>query len=451
MQYRFQRILRRVEIQELFGYLNYDLDFERDESGSVSTAESEKAVSLLYGQNGSGKTTVLRLIYSALASSRGEGLRSYISLVPFKAIRFHLNENKIISIYKSRQDGSYEYHFAYPDETRRSYKIVPSGEGRVNEQNNPKYKDLIQELDELNINFYFLTDKRDLRSNTDQMIDRQFTGGLPVETSVKRINRPEPLNLIAKGEVEDGWYDLQLVTSLVTNTFRRQIIEHLNYGQSTANVTYVDIARKLAAANLDLDRDIPLLADVVDEIDSLIERAGPIREIGAIEDHRLREIKDILLEAPAERINDIVIAIGPHLDTIRARVEALEPLATKINILTRELNKYFDRKTIRFNVYQGFEITNDFNSRPISITNLSSGEKHLFLLFCSAYISQESKCIFLIDEPELSLNVYWQRNLVKTLLKLTEDSPVQYIMATHSIEILSEYRPRLVTLEGIQQ
>ena len=45
--------------------------------------------------------------------------------------------------------------------------------------------------------------------------------------------------------------------------------------------------------------------------------------------------------------------------------------------------------------------------------------------------------IFIIDEPEISLNVKWQRKLGDTLLKFAKGRNVQFILASHSIELLS--------------
>jgi AAA domain len=70
------QILQSVKIEGLFGYVNYDLSFEADGHDSN--------MNLLYGENGSGKTTVLRLQHSCLSSSNVEGLRSWLAKGPLK-------------------------------------------------------------------------------------------------------------------------------------------------------------------------------------------------------------------------------------------------------------------------------------------------------------------------------------------------------------------------------
>lgn len=48
---------------------------------------------------------------------------------------------------------------------------------------------------------------------------------------------------------------------------------------------------------------------------------------------------------------------------------------------------------------------------------LSSGEKQLVALFATIYLDPQNHFIILIDEPELSLSIYWQRKLLPDVMK----------------------------------
>ena len=54
--------------------------------------------------------------------------------------------------------------------------------------------------------------------------------------------------------------------------------------------------------------------------------------------------------------------------------------------------------------------------------------------------------IFIIDEPELSLHVDWQRQLFPTLLK--QGTSNQFIVATHSPFIYSKYPDKELMLSS---
>ena len=52
------------------------------------------------------------------------------------------------------------------------------------------------------------------------------------------------------------------------------------------------------------------------------------------------------------------------------------------------------------------------NKRDIELRHLSSGEKQIVSLFSHLYLSGEKNYFVLIDEPELSLSVQWQRRFL---------------------------------------
>lgn len=74
------------------------------------------------------------------------------------------------------------------------------------------------------------------------------------------------------------------------------------------------------------------------------------------------------------------------------------------------------------------------SEREIGLSVLSSGEKQL--LFIALYALTAGNHCLIIDEPELSMHVEWQKKLVATLRTL--NPKVQLIMATHSPEIMAD-------------
>ncbi|NEP46867.1 MAG: ATP-binding protein, partial [Okeania sp. SIO2H7] len=57
------------------------------------------------------------------------------------------------------------------------------------------------------------------------------------------------------------------------------------------------------------------------------------------------------------------------------------------------------------------------NNTPIDLSNLSSGEKQIVSIFGKIYLDPSKDFIVLFDEPELSLSIEWQRNLLPDILK----------------------------------
>ncbi|HIF9340088.1 TPA: AAA family ATPase [Photobacterium damselae] len=102
------------------------------------------------------------------------------------------------------------------------------------------------------------------------------------------------------------------------------------------------------------------------------------------------------------------------------------------------LNKYFNMSNK--------EITRDFNNKitiqsidshqPIEWHLLSRGEKTLIYLFLSVFLYRDKISLFLLDEPDISLHVKWQKTLVKDLLMFANKN--QFIIATHSPSLIRD-------------
>lgn len=74
------------------------------------------------------------------------------------------------------------------------------------------------------------------------------------------------------------------------------------------------------------------------------------------------------------------------------------------------------------------------DGRVLPIAQLSSGEKHLIKILLSSMTSGSNA--ILIDEPELSLHLDWQRLFVQTILSL--NPTCQLILASHSPEVMAD-------------
>lgn len=74
------------------------------------------------------------------------------------------------------------------------------------------------------------------------------------------------------------------------------------------------------------------------------------------------------------------------------------------------------------------------NGQNIPLTVLSSGEKHLVRIFLEVLLAGVSS--LLIDEPEISLHIDWQERLISDMQQLSPDS--QLVIATHSPSIMAK-------------
>lgn len=81
-------------------------------------------------------------------------------------------------------------------------------------------------------------------------------------------------------------------------------------------------------------------------------------------------------------------------------------------------NKYLGNKKMFYDSPNfDFYIRLDYDEEHIKLSQLSSGEKQIVSLFSHLYLSKKNNYIVLIDEPELSLSVKWQKTFLEDVRK----------------------------------
>ena len=113
--------------------------------------------------------------------------------------------------------------------------------------------------------------------------------------------------------------------------------------------------------------------------------------------------------------------------------------SSKIDRLEEVLNKYLYDKTIRI-LPSGIKVflNRDERNVPIPLNRLASGEKKIVLLMAMSILCENMR--IMLDEPELSLSIVWQEDLLQDLLKSQNFRTL--LIATHS--------PYLVSKEEVQ-
>ncbi len=119
-----------------------------------------------------------------------------------------------------------------------------------------------------------------------------------------------------------------------------------------------------------------------------------------------------------------------QIDTVEKRIEEINVPRQRFQTLLESM--YSGNKRLVFSE-KDIVIETDAKTK-IDLPSLSSGEKQLFFIALEA-ISAGSHSL-MIDEPELSMHIDWQKKLVQSLREL--NPRMQLIMATHSPEIMAD-------------
>lgn len=152
-----------------------------------------------------------------------------------------------------------------------------------------------------------------------------------------------------------------------------------------------------------------------------------------------------------ETLSKIYRANNDNASALLAEVKAqMEKLEIRRRLAMKPFETFKDQ-VLKFIKLNGIKLGNTKNglnlgdsASAISSDLLSSGEKQLLSFL--AYNAFMQNAIFIIDEPELSLHVDWQRQLFPTLLK--QGTSNQFIVATHSPFIYSKYPDKELMLSS---
>jgi predicted ATP-dependent endonuclease of OLD family len=74
------------------------------------------------------------------------------------------------------------------------------------------------------------------------------------------------------------------------------------------------------------------------------------------------------------------------------------------------------------------------NGKTIGYNSLSSGERQVIYIFIKVIKASINNSLILMDEPEISLHLSWQENLLTAIRKVNKNS--QIIIVTHSPAIV---------------
>lgn len=80
------------------------------------------------------------------------------------------------------------------------------------------------------------------------------------------------------------------------------------------------------------------------------------------------------------------------------------------------------------------EVLFKMGNRQLDVHCLSSGEKQILIILLTVLVENNEPFVLLMDEPEASLHVDWQQQLILLILQLNPN--VQIILTTHSPAVI---------------
>ena len=457
---------KRLVIEELFGpgSNRIDIQFRLDER-----------ITVLHGRNGSGKTITLELI-AALREGRYGQLRRY----PFKQLSLELSDGSTLVIEPVSKEKIDSGKSLSKKQRRRSEDIGlqyvlhrPDGHdegpltsrGELSDLRKSRLEALFRTRGIRRIGSDAWLDPTTLESLTsDELIERypSLIAEIFMHSVGERVDEPPSLvalreclppvkfirtdRLFTRGDEESR-------SEMLESTGRakpRLMVEHLSQ-KIQALVKQADQQYRLTSTRLDASlpqRLFKPISSEVPELDVLRTRSKSLRE-------REARLHSLGLLKPQQGGGDEATLTseqrGAFFIILSDREEKLAPfseLADKAQRLLESLGKKLHPKQIRLNVETGYQVITP-SGASLPLDQLSSGEQHELVLLHELLFDVQPETLILIDEPELSLHIAWQSDMLPELLEVAALSRLDFVLATHSPYIVGDHHADLLVCLGV--
>jgi energy-coupling factor transporter ATP-binding protein EcfA2 len=229
--------ISQMRVEELFGYFSYVIPSPEDDYAGY------ERLMILYGDNGSGKTTILTLLFSLLSPVTGRGEKTYVAKMPFRRFEISFDDGlKIAAIKKKGLLGSYTVLIEQPSKRSMAFEIEADDSGSVGHIKD-QTDDLLAYLKTLGISLYFLPDHRNVRttigSETDpEDDDDEFT--ILSSSGRSLLTRP------SQRRREPHHLELASVLLQVSSWFRSHAFLGSSAGEENATNIYLSVVENLA-------------------------------------------------------------------------------------------------------------------------------------------------------------------------------------------------------------
>lgn len=400
-------------------------------------------INIFIGLNGTGKTTFMNIMQAVLSVDVEE-----LTNLQFESITINLQKgksNRKIYLHK-RTDDLFAYKSISFRISREDYEIpiflnelsyFRQRSGRLHPQIQKSIAALKVRISEM-IDLSFLSVHRNENIDYDGNKNLKYTNTNGVESRLSQL-------MFAFTN-----YQLQLESEIssLSSKFQKDVLISMLY-----NPEFDDIS---------INNRTYLNSDKLDEIKRQLQNA--YRELGTL-DKKVNEGIELHVEKIAQATEAInrtkanlnksimVNHIAPL--TLLNRTMKIISLSTKfqeekqnvympINVYLNLLEKLIPGKS--FETTQGGLLAFRDGGK-FSTEKLSSGEKQLIILLTEVLLQKNKRTIFLADEPEISLHISWQRQILPSLIKLNPNA--QIIVATHSPEIVGKWAVKTINMENI--
>ncbi|MCY3864430.1 MAG: AAA family ATPase [Chloroflexi bacterium] len=416
----------------------------------------ESRITIVHGPNGVGKTVLLRMLHGLFNFDY-----EYISDVPFEQLQLQFMDGSLVIVHRQLADHveveipSLRVEFIDDSGNYHDPYVLPIMDDHVFDKHVKNFRVDLLRVDMLWRKRYWIQPQLektleylDELEQQDQDVDDTSLDILANMAANCRVFSREGLlreypslhNRIS-GDVPDWFRRIQEGAGTKLVATNRLTQEFDNYELAWTWLIQMGISSG-ALQDAPVKLTFPGLTDAISNIasGSRIERDF-LRISKEIQDFDIKidELETALDEEAVKKSEFVTSVLIEHLGEIEdATAETLLDRGELIDLFVDILNERLLFKSLEFDESEDIYHMRSDRGSEVPFKALSSGEQHLFVLYYQLLFETEPDTLVMIDEPELSMNVVWQRNFLKDLQRIIELRKFDVLIATHSPQIIHD-------------
>lgn len=439
--------ITRVVIVDLFGLFDHDIIMK------------DTGITIIHALNGYGKTTVLRLIYQTFTKK----LASLLS-IQFRRIEYFFDNKTMLKISRDaeRRELIFSLHATDGHAIKSQIeKITIKPLQAKNTRFDPS--DFLPFLVRVERDQWF--DQSQSRALTRQEIIEEYAEQFPdfVRSDFAEATMPEWLSQTLR-QVRCRFIEAQRLLREFDEDFERYVgprrkrkIHRAVIEDDSQQIMQLFNAEfgKYASTAQSLDRTFP--NRVISAIRS--RRAIAASELSTrldlIEAQRrnlisvglLNEDQNFIQPDPdAYSDQEIAPVLDTYADDMEKKLKVFDSLFSRCQAFLTIINRRLRHKKLSLSRERGIVVQTQ-ESPNIPLSSLSSGEQHQIVMMFDLIFNAEEEDLLLLDEPELSLHVSWQKAFLPDIDEIRKINGMYFLIATHSPQIINDKWDLTVALE----
>lgn len=392
--------MKGIHVKGLFGRFDYDIRL------------AEGSTTILTGPNGFGKSTILQCIYAVANSD----LEFFLKL-DFKEIEIQFDEGENLRIIKCQDN------LVINDQKISSHDIIALKRSRMREQ--PVYMmegtsgriiekierrvgtgeeivsqtiySMCQKIGEIR----FIKEQRLIREDDRLGIRPRNTWDEPRRRVIQIVDEI-PSELMS--QIRKASQTYSKVANDLDSTFPQRLFNERN------KISEEQFNQKLAVMQKKMEK---------------LQKYG-ISNIGKLGAVQFNE--------------EDARALKVYFEDFDEKYKPYEGLVKKLDMFTEIVNRKFLFKKMKISEKGLVVLDEDNPQKELALTQLSSGEKETVVLFYQLLFDVPDNVILLVDEPEISLHVAWQREFAEDIKTIVESKGITALIATHSPQFINGNR-----------